>query len=166
YTILIHAEIEHYLESIALRVLAHVRNRFISGVVTRPLLCVLATFMDGNSEVSFNPDERLLLRVERWNSSAEKWMLHCYGQMNYVIQNNNGLMEKNIKKMFGPFGLEVANVDSVFLANLDDLGRRRGAIAHNHYGMYQLKPAADHRQLSSDILAGLPDFLEEVRNLR
>ena len=46
------------------------------------------------------------------------------------LQNNHGVREKNLKTLILPTGVELSDLDSTWIADLDDFGKQRGEVAH------------------------------------
>lgn len=163
YIVLMHAEIESFLEAMAAAIVADSVQRFEAGRPNKVTLAALATYMEANDGAVFDPESRIKLRTEKWKATSSDWAALCHGQLKKVIGNNHGIREENIRKMFVPMGVDISQADTVWLADLGDLAKRRGAVAHTRVGLHQMKPAADQRGLVQRVIAGVPDFITVVK---
>lgn len=129
FRLLVHAEIESYLESKAagLRELAWRRWRS-SQVVTLPLLAMLA-FCEAPT---FAPPASL-----GGDSSAQKKYEEiavpigvAYGAARRAVEANNGIKEADILRLFLPLGVPPAAFDRDLLDALNEYGTDRGSYAH------------------------------------
>ena len=65
-----------------------------------------------------------LIDVRHKLSEAVSQFVHEVGR------DNHGIREKNILSLLLPIGMDHSKIDAVFLAEMDDFGRQRGAVAH------------------------------------
>lgn len=79
-------------------------------------------------------------RIERANS-----VFHA------EVAKNHGIREQNIIQLLLPVGIELSDLDNVWLASIEAFGRSRGSIAH--------QSASAHR------LTSLPDPFSELRTV-
>jgi hypothetical protein len=86
-----------------------------------------------------------------------------------VITNNHGIKERNLLRLLLPIGVEVDNLDPIWLADMNSYGERRGLIAHNSRAKYRARqpidPKDEFKAIKSLIRHGLrilDDILEEI----
>ncbi len=56
---------------------------------------------------------------------------HFEKEMRNAIKSNNGVKLKNILDLIKPIGLNGSNLDNIWLQTMDDYGKVRGGHAHN-----------------------------------
>jgi hypothetical protein len=83
------------------------------------------------------------------------------------VNENNGIKEKNVLKLFDPLGIEAAAFTATLLPNLDTLGKRRGEHAHysNRAVKTPLDPETEYQHLQNVLLdlATLEQWLTTYR---
>ena len=47
-----------------------------------------------------------------------------------MLKSNHGIKEENLKKIFGNLGIEVSELDAIWVGTLSSYGLSRGTIAH------------------------------------
>ncbi len=115
YKVLCHAEIEYYFEEIARIILTEsLWNWQNDKKVTLPIAGLLANYekVDTNDSIS-----------TKINKIAADYN-------NILLKSNHGIKEENLKKIFGNLGVEVAELDAVWVGTLSSYGVSRGTIAH------------------------------------
>lgn len=99
--LLVHAEIEAYLEAMC--------DRLVNDL------------------------EREAIRPRQPKPAVGTWAIATVRSCRLAIGENHGVKEANIKKMFGPLGIQDADFDAVsnvFLDRMTSFGTRRGVVAH------------------------------------
>lgn len=115
YKVLCHAEMEYYFEEIARIILNEsLWNWRNNKKVTLPIVGLLANYekVDTNDSVS-----------TKINKIANDYN-------NMISKNNHGIKEENLKKIFGNLGIDISELDAVWIAALSSYGSSRGTIAH------------------------------------
>ncbi len=80
-----------------------------------------------------NDLERELMNPSRSRPVIVMWAKSAAKDCNQAIQDNHGVGEKYILKMFAPLGFGQADFDSIsstFLERMTTFGRQRGDVAH------------------------------------
>lgn len=115
YKILCHAEIEYYFEEIARIILKEsLWNWQNDKKVTLPIVGLLANYekVDTNESIS-----------TKINKIATDYN-------NMLSKSNHGIKEENLKKIFGNLGIDVSELDVIWVSTLSSYGSSRGTIAH------------------------------------
>lgn len=114
YRLLVHAELEDYFESIAKKLLLKAKDKWTK--YKKPNLTTLALFAHSKY-------------IEKGTTSTKvnKIIIDFKSE---VIDQNHGIKEKNIEKMFIPLGVDKDNIDVALLSTLDTFGAKRGETAH------------------------------------
>lgn len=115
FLLLCHAEIESYLEDLALSLLDDACTRWRNHHVANYNLSSL--FLDS-------------VRIEKKDTVQTRSEQIILTYRNEVQKNNHGIKSENIKKLFYPLGYMNDDFDSAFLATLDSFGADRGRVAH------------------------------------
>lgn len=112
--VLSHAEIESYIEDLALMKIDKAETKWKKEKIADYSLAAL--FINND-------------KIDSRESSFTK-SLQLISEYRKIIQDNHGIKEHNIRNMFGKIGYKIEDFDSGFIANLESFGSERGAIAH------------------------------------
>jgi len=134
YRLLVHAEIESYLEDVSRDVVINaIREWKADQKPTVVIVSFLAAYHSGWSVSDEVENERIIeiakSRVKIKDSVSEIIDL-AQTQFTNKIKNNHGIKDKNFKTLVLPAGVDVNELDSTWLANLDSFGSKRGDVAH------------------------------------
>ncbi|MCF8239180.1 MAG: hypothetical protein K9I85_13550 [Saprospiraceae bacterium] len=123
YVLLVHAEIEAYFEDI---VREKVRKALINWSTYRKRSsCLKAVLAYAGNEISYEntpktDSNNIAFRVNR-----------AVSHFVALIQKNHGIKENNIISMLIPLGIEINEIDPVWLSTMEGFGTARGNIAHS-----------------------------------
>ena len=145
--ILSHAEIEDYLEQMAEMLCDDVKKRFDGQKYNETSIRFL--YFAGKKDTELSHPNSVASALNGFSALFKK----------SVIKNNNGIKEKDLKKLFDPF----FDVDDLFgselLAQVDYLGAKRGECAHKGFvGIQQTINAFEIRNAIDCVVDGLFDF--------
>ncbi|CAI3607650.1 HEPN_RiboL-PSP domain-containing protein [Clostridium neonatale] len=149
YRLLVHAELEDYFESVAKKLLIKAKKKW--SEYKKPNLTTLALFAHSK-------------HIDKGTTSTKvnKIIIDFKSE---VIDQNHGIKEKNIEKMFIPLGINKDDIDSAWLSTLDTFGAKRGETAHKSG---QVQQPIDLRTEVSNIrfiVDGIRDFEDIVSNI-
>lgn len=169
YRLLVHAEIESYLEDISRnKVTAAVKAWENDNKVSRTLIALLASYHSSwNIDDSTNHDEIIKLSKERKNlkESIRDVLKLAQKQFGSKVGNNHGIKQNNFKTIMLPTGLDLEDVDDTWLANLDSYGSLRGDIAHKtSKATKQINPQDEYKNVQG-LLVGLEELDRKVNSL-
>src|SRR3954471_11309050 len=120
YRLLVHAEIEAFIEERAEQTARRAVQLYRGRKATRALLGLFA-FEDRQSKElpeTLDPSEHKLL------TRAHK-ALNRYG---YVISQNNGIKEENLSALLLPIGCHEPDLDPLWVTEMNQFGAERGAV--------------------------------------
>lgn len=125
FIILIHAEIEHYFECKAKEKLNIADRNFKNGtVIGKDMLSLVYTrLMRDLTEKEDSLEITLTGNLKSYTQEA-------IGVCRRIVKDNNGIKESSIKYISTMIGKPIDEVNSTLIAELDQLGKRRGEIAH------------------------------------
>lgn len=133
YRVLVHAEIESYLEDRVSDIAKEALRKWNSNKVATTTLLALIAFSDREMRsppASIQPPQptqsqkwnELLYLQEKANLASKAFFL--------TVKNNHGLREANILSLFLPIGVDPNALSPNWLANMDSFGALRGEAAH------------------------------------
>lgn len=123
YVLLVHAEIEAYFEDI---VIEKVGKALINWTTNRKRSsCLKAVLAYAGNELSYEntPKSNSNNIAFRVNKAVHHFVS--------LIRKNHGIKENNIISMLIPLGIEINDIDPVWLSTMEGFGKERGNIAHN-----------------------------------
>jgi len=82
-----------------------------------------------------------------------------------VLKQNHGVREKNLKSLILPTGLDLTQLNSTWITNLDDFGKLRGEIAHQTVGATTAINPQDEYKRVVDLLQGIKDLDQKLLNI-
>ena len=116
YIVLVHAEIETYLEEVALELTNFSMRRWSThGRVNR---CLAALLLHHDRSATPLPKDM----TTHLNTAASAHRS--------AVKNNHGVREKHVWAMFSPLGIDKSEVSTSLLAELESFGSARGKVAH------------------------------------
>lgn len=124
FAVFTHAEIEWYVERICIdfanKVLAEATNdKFSSSTLALLTFAAIEPLNGGQSLSKKSGARSLTTRVG--DASAKQRAL---------AEENEGIREKHLSKLFVPLGMNASHIHSAWLADVDSLSSMRGAQAH------------------------------------
>ncbi|MFO7578984.1 MAG: HEPN domain-containing protein [Nitrosomonas halophila] len=166
YRVLVHAEIESYLEDIAreavtLAIQEWKSNRKPSTI----LLAFLAAYHSGwntNDERENEDIVRLAKARSRVKDSINEAIDVAQKQYITSVRDNHGVKEKNFKRLIIPLGIEIDELDGTWLTNLDNFGASRGDTAHKtKRATGQINPEDEYKTVKR-LVKGLKELDEKI----
>jgi hypothetical protein len=164
YRLLVHAEIEAYLEDVTF-------DAAISGVsawdktkkVSDCLFCLVTSYHCG-FEVDGLDEEPPFPPSSRPSSYDEIKEVVNVAMIQYrkVHDDNNGIREKNLLRLILPVGIRKADLDRLWVTNLDEFGKRRGDVAHKAVKAQQQIDPRSELQTIEALLVGLKKLDELI----
>lgn len=130
YVLLVHAEIEAYFEDVAKE---KVRKALASWTASRKKSsCLKAVLAYSGNELSYETTRKVDSNniAFRLNKAVNHFIS--------LIQKNHGIKEHNLLAILIPLGIEINDIDPVWLSTMESFGTLRGAIAHNSTSVHTL----------------------------
>lgn len=125
YILLCHAALEQYIEDLALAAAQAARKKYVgSGVITKTLVALISSkLVDDISTKSKS-------RLTDLSSNVEEFSKEAFNRYQSVVKSNNGIVDRDQKKILVPIGVDPETVDVVLMHNLHAFGAKRGDVAH------------------------------------
>lgn len=130
YVLLVHAEIEAYFEDIARE---KVKKSLSNWTTSRKKSsCLKAILAYSGNELSYEG-------IKKTDSNNIAFRLNkAVNHYISLILKNHGIKENNLISLLIPLGIEIADIDPVWLSTMDAFGNLRGSIAHNSTSVHTL----------------------------
>jgi len=143
FKLLVHAEIESYIEYAVGEVWSKCNTEWTKKKkVINPL-----SFLILYSSSRFDANDGQLSREDRINQILKSFK--------NLIENNNGIREKNIRLLVIPLGIDYSSIDQAWLAAIDSYGYARGLVAHNSISVNQQLDMNDELNNLDIVLKGI-----------
>lgn len=162
FVLLVHAEVETYVEDMVGTVLDAAKRRWTSTQAVGR--CVTALMM-------YN-DKRLVPPISLAKQNANETLDAAIKNVikkhaDYVAKDNHGIKQKNLLRMLLPIGVTNGELDPVWLGDMDTFGSLRGVVAHNSARRVQTPPDPGiSLKTVNDVLAGLQQLEPLLVSLR
>jgi hypothetical protein len=124
FILLCHAELEDYLEQVAISVLNDAKAKWdLDGVARGALLAVLAF---SKNRVTLPPGA-----VTPGPSTLRQVVDDCVaGFANDIFRSNHGIKEENVLALLLPVGIRETDISTTWLASMSSFAATRGSHAH------------------------------------
>lgn len=135
YRILVHAEIESYLEDVVKEVVTECIRKWKKN--RRPSSLLIAFLASYHSAWNANDDIRNqeIINIAKSRikikESINEIIELAQKQFIKIVKENHGVRDKNLKSLILPTGVDIDELDYTWLTNLDNFGSLRGEVAHN-----------------------------------
>jgi hypothetical protein len=144
YRLLVHAEIEAFLEERASEVVTSAFDSWRADLKPRHTVISLLACLRP-SDKSF--------------TSLTEAVGFSFGRFNKAIKDNNGIKQENLQKFLPPVGVDWAAIDGTWLSTLNSFGTARGEVAHTSIRVHQpIDPKGEYETVKVRILPGLRDL--------
>ena len=142
YRVLSHAEIESYLEDrVHETALMAVKTWKDKRKTSKTLLGLLAF---SGQEIESPPNAIDLSQPTQPPAWQDKIKLSdridvAMNIFSYAVKNNHGIKEDNIHRLLLPIGIELDELDTTLIADLNSFAKERGEVAHLSASKYRTK---------------------------
>jgi hypothetical protein len=144
YRLLVHAEIESFLEERASEVVNTAFNSWRADLKPRHTITCLVAFC------------RVTDRV--YGSAAES-VGNSFATFSHIIRHNHGIKEEDLLRFLLPAGVDRAQMDATWLSTISSFGTARGELAHSSVRAHQpIDPKGEYEVVMQKILPGLRDL--------
>jgi hypothetical protein len=158
FRVLVHAEIEAFLEDIGLdKARTVVDNWKASKSTTDSLFCLVAHYHVGFEVSDENDMEEKFVVSSRRKVRDEIAEIadRALTQYGSIVSGNNGIKEENLLRLVLPVGVRRSDLDPTWITDLQEFGKRRGTIAHKSISAHQpIDPQKEWRDVLK-LLVGL-----------
>lgn len=153
YRLLVHAEIEHYLEKISIEAINKAKAKWNTHKKPSTALLTIVAYSNCNfpnvpsalSEISSKNDLNY-----RLNQAVNS----CLG----AVKRNNGIKETDIIPILVRLGVDYNKISQTLLNNLSSYGSLRGEVAHNSYKVVSLIDPINEKDMVKRIIDELNDI--------
>lgn len=166
YRLLVHAEIEAFIEDIAKNALISQAKAWKNGrKATQLIVSLLASYHSGfpgkeNDPATLPVTSRPVLK-ERVDEAVEKATVQYLNK----LTDNHGVRLDNLRRLLLPVGVDLDMLDQTWLTNIDEFGKRRGELAHKTVGAQQaIDPQTEYLEVQA-LLVGLKNLDEIIVGL-
>ncbi len=166
YRVLVHAEIESYLEDVAREAVTQAIQKWKNNKKPSTiLLAFLAAYHSGWNSNDDRENEEIV-RLAKARSRVKDSINEAIdiAQKQYItnVRDNHGVKEKNFKRLIIPLGIEIDELDGTWLTNLDNFGASRGETAHKtKRATGQINPEDEYKTVQS-LVKGLKELDEKI----
>jgi len=163
YRLLVHAEIEAYLEDRARAIANESVKRWVADGKPKPVILGLLSFHLKQDRVTHQD-----LKEEYTGSKARVAdAIHSANQSyNQVLSQNNGVREDSVLKILLPIGVRPSDLDQTWLNTIDSFGMARGEIAHTSIKTQQPLDPLSEKKTVEQILGGLKNIDEVLGKIK
>ena len=159
YILLVHAEIEAFLETIAENKMQAALGKWENA--NRSSICL-------TSVLSFCPvNENFAKKNKNDKDNLTKRIKHSISIFFQILVKNNGIKRDNILKILLPLGISIDDLDVTWLNTMESFGSSRGYIAHKSFKVNnQIDPKTEKDKINKQILPELRNIYELVKKLK
>jgi hypothetical protein len=153
YRLLIHAEIESYLEDRVREVGLHAVKEWDKN---RKMLKATASLLAYAKSTDIPPEK---LPKYALNSLLDSRVGVAYGHHADTVRENHGLRARNLMNLLVPIGIDERSLDASWVVAMDTFGSDRGDVAHKSLTVMVVKlidPQTEHATVQT-LLSGLKD---------
>ena len=163
YRLLVHAEIEAYLEDRVRHRANESLRRFKTDGKPRTVVISLLAFHSPQKGTSVKQIKEI---YASGTVHVREMAAQAATAYNRVISLNNGIREANILQLLLPVGLLHSEIDSTWLSTTDSFGAQRGETAHTSFRAQRQPDPATEQTTVQQILAGILKLDERISTLR
>lgn len=145
YVLLVHAEIEAYFEDVAKEKVSKSLSKWMSS--RQKSTCLKAILAYAGNELSYETTKK----ADSYNIAFR--LNRAVSHFLSLINKNNGIKEANLLSILVPLGIELNDIDPVWLSTMETFGSFRGQIAHNSLQVQtQVDRNTEVRRINTQIL--------------
>lgn len=162
YRLLVHAEIESYLEDRGREIALTVLQRWESDKKPRAVLISLLSFHLCQSRLTV---QQIREAYDGRGHDTEAHLKAAGQGYNHQLGSNNGVKEENVLRILMPLGLNGSDIDRTWLSTLDSFGTARGETAHKSIGMHHPIDPKSEFDTVAVIIKGLKEIDKRLTDL-
>jgi len=163
YILLSHAVIEEYLENLTSNVALEARTIYKkNGILTHALVSLISSklIVDVHPKNSNKLSNNLVSNIDVFSEEA------C-SRFIALVNNNNGIKEKDQNSLLMPIGVSPSDVDPALMNALSNFGDTRGNVAHKFTGIQNVSTLANVKGSIDYIARDIEIYdMAAVKNLR
>jgi HEPN superfamily RiboL-PSP-like protein len=127
YRLLVHAEIESYLEDRSKDLAVRATRQFKSDRRPRKVVLNLLSFHSRGKAID---ESKMLSLYASGAEHVDDSLDSAAAAYHYSVQQNHGVKQTDLMKLLLPLGFQPSGLDALFIATLDSFGTNRGEVAH------------------------------------
>lgn len=166
YRVLVHAEIESYLEDVAREAVTQAiqewKNKKKPSMILLAFLAAYHSAWNSNDEKENEEIVRLAKARSRVKDTINEAIDIAQRQYITNVRDNHGVKEMNFKRLIIPLGIEINDLDGTWLTNLDNFGTRRGETAHKAKRATGMVNPEDEYRIVQNLVKGLKELDEKI----
>jgi len=167
FRVLSHAEFEHYLEARAQAIVMAAIVRWKQTKEIGTVLLALVAFTESHEKV---PDKLAPIQenqVQKWQEKLrlDARVRRAHAQYIGRLKKNHGIKEVNVLQILLPIGLSYADIDPLWVAEMNSFGESRGSAAHTSIVNHMINPR-DELDTVLRLLGGLRDLDIKLAELK
>lgn len=144
FTALVHAEFEVFVEERSKEVvLAAINEWTYNRRLSRVLFSFICCYQSGWKPLDFGRiSEQIDLAKNRKNPQVEIGAVVTLASNQYssLLGKNHGIKQENLRNILMPAGVDLSDLDAVWLTDVNDFGEHRGRIVHLSKSSYVPDP--------------------------
>lgn len=169
YRLLIHAEIESYLEDVSKNIVVLAISKWKENQApSATLIAFLASYHSGWNIESDTDDSEIIkiARSRKKKDSIDEIIDLAQAQFIQKLSCNHGIKEKNLQTLILPTSIVFEDLESSWVADLNNFGSLRGEVAHKAQNTTREINPSDEHDLVKKLMIGLKELdsrLEEAK---
>lgn len=170
YRLLVHAEIESYLEDVSRETVTQaIRDWKTSNKPSNIIVSFLAAYHSSWSVTEEIKNEEII-QIAKSRKNAKDSVVEVIDlaqkQFTQKLKDNHGIKDKNFKTLILPTGIDIGSLDQTWLTNIDSFGTKRGEVAHNAKRTQGTINPKDEFESVQALLNGIEDLDKKIVQLR
>ncbi|MDX7855403.1 hypothetical protein IL332_07940 [Aeromonas caviae] len=164
YTLLVHSEIEYFIESLCCIFVKLQVERYKNDKTPSP--CALALVAYSKLEWTITTDEMEIPKITSSKLTDTLTTLLSKMSISYnkdIVNSNNGIKTKNLLKLIAPTGM-IEHFPEVEMESFNTFGGHRGNLAHvsTKHINFDIDPLSQLNHLTNNMLPVLQAFDEKL----
>lgn len=166
YRLLVHAEIEAFVEDIAKdALLAQITSWKVHRKPSQLIVSFIASYHTGFAGTDSDSAALPIATRPADKNTVDEIIQVATTQYMKRHGENHGIREENLRRLLIPIGVDFAELDATWLTNISEFGKKRGEVAHKTIGAQQaIDPLTEFNDVKN-LLVGLRKLDEVVGNL-
>lgn len=164
FIVLVHAEIESYLEDWSQEVTDTCETKWdTASRISKPLSCLLSA----SDQCLQLPTNQLEIQQEEMPARVHNVIKAVIRSHKKTIKKNNGIKETNLLSLFAPLGLPSIALGSTLIPNLNSYGALRGELVHkSQKAVARTLDVETEFNKAISLIADIEDLDKWLRNCR
>ena len=154
YSLLTHAEIESYIETVSREKAQRALNKWLADRKFKSnILLSLACFIEQTGRI-------------KNATTLENKMKLIAGSYNVIVNNNHGIKVENIHNLVLPIGVDESSLDNTLMNTLTSFGRTRGEYAHTSASVQTMPDPVTIQSTVNLIITSIATLDLQIKSLK